>query len=112
MTPRATDWSLALLVALAALTGALTIFAGGPGQAWVFTLHGAGGLRSPSSSCPRAGACGGGRSTPTPGVLPPPWSPLTLLSGVAWASGGDWAFGGFRLLFWHDALGAVLPPSS
>ena len=44
MTPRGTDWGLATLVALLALTGALTYFAGAPSRAWVFTLHAAAGL--------------------------------------------------------------------
>lgn len=41
MSPRGTDWSLALLVALLVATGLLTAFAGSPGSAWVFALHGA-----------------------------------------------------------------------
>ena len=39
MTPRGTDWSLALLVALGVVTGAATWFAGSPGAAWVFGAH-------------------------------------------------------------------------
>jgi len=41
VTARGTDWSLALLVALLVATGLLTAFAGSPGSAWVFALHGA-----------------------------------------------------------------------
>jgi hypothetical protein len=44
VTPRGTDWSLAALVALLAVTGGLTALAGSPGREWVFALHGAGGF--------------------------------------------------------------------
>ena len=43
MTPRGTDWSLALLVALGVATGLATWFAGSPGAAWVFGAHAVGG---------------------------------------------------------------------
>ena len=39
VTPRGTDWSLALLVGLLSVTGALTFFAGQSGSAWVFAAH-------------------------------------------------------------------------
>ena len=39
MTPRATDWGLAALVALLIATGALTLFAGSGGDSWVFAAH-------------------------------------------------------------------------
>ena len=44
MTPRSTDWGLALLVGLLFATGAMTLFAGGREDAWVFAVHGAGGF--------------------------------------------------------------------
>ena len=43
VTPRGTDWGLALLVAIAVATGLGTWFAGSPGAAWVFGVHTAGG---------------------------------------------------------------------
>jgi len=43
VTPRGTDWSLALLVALGLGTGLATWFAGSPHSAWVFAAHAAGG---------------------------------------------------------------------
>ncbi|MGI8512555.1 MAG: molybdopterin-dependent oxidoreductase, partial [Solirubrobacteraceae bacterium] len=43
MTPRGTDWSLALLVGLGFTTGLLTLFAGTPGGAWIFAAHTIGG---------------------------------------------------------------------
>ncbi|HKF79342.1 MAG TPA: hypothetical protein VKB17_00795 [Thermoleophilaceae bacterium] len=44
MTPRATDWGLALLVGFLFVTGVMSLFAGRPGDAWVFALHGVGGF--------------------------------------------------------------------
>ena len=44
MTPRATDWGLALLVGVLFATGVMSLFAGRSGDAWVFALHGAGGF--------------------------------------------------------------------
>ena len=43
VTPRGTDWSLALLVALGLGTGLATWFAGSSHSAWVFAAHAAGG---------------------------------------------------------------------
>ena len=42
VTARGTDWGLAALVALLVATGALTLFAGGSSDAWVFAVHDAG----------------------------------------------------------------------
>ena len=39
VTPRGTDWGLALLVALGLASGLATWFAGSPGGAWVFGAH-------------------------------------------------------------------------
>ena len=39
MTPRGTDWGLAVLVGLLFVTGVLSMFAGAPGDAWVFVAH-------------------------------------------------------------------------
>src|SRR3954449_3746093 len=41
LTPRGTDWSLALLVALGLATGLSTWFAGSHQSAWVFAVHAA-----------------------------------------------------------------------
>ena len=39
VTPRGTDWSLALLVAAGVASGLATWFAGSPGSAWVYGAH-------------------------------------------------------------------------
>ena len=44
MTPRGTDWGLALLVALGLVSGLATWFAGSPGGAWVFGAHALAGI--------------------------------------------------------------------
>src|SRR4051794_16794331 len=115
VTARGTDWSLALLVAIAFVTGLLTLFAGEPGEEWVFAIHGIGGV-----------AVGGVlvwevRRVWRRVLKPERWdrrtgaglAALTLVatvvgSGIVWAAGGDLDFGGFGLLNWHFALGALL----
>src|SRR4051812_4124561 len=39
VTPRGTDWGLALVVALLFATGMASLFAAAPGEAWVFVAH-------------------------------------------------------------------------
>lgn len=108
MTPRGTDWSLAALVGLLGVTGALVVWAGSPGRGWVFAVHDVGGfalggvlvwklrrvLPLRRSSLPSLGSLGF--------VL------LALAAGWLWSSAGPVALAGFSLLAWHSALGAVL----
>lgn len=115
MTPRATDWGLALLVGSLFVTGVMTLFGGGRDDAWVFALHGAGGFAlgafvgwklrrvwrrvlRPRSWDKRTGA---GAAAATL-VL------ATLASGWAWSGGVDLALAGYNVLNWHFALGTVL----
>ena len=115
VTPRGTDWGLAALVASLSATGALTLFAGGSGDAWVFALHDALGVAiavlvvvklrrvwprfaHPSRWSPWAGA----------GVLGAVLVIAALGSGLMWANGATVSPGGYSLLSWHDALGAFL----
>ena len=44
VTPRSTDWGLALLVGLLSATGVMTLFAGEQDDASIFAVHGAGGF--------------------------------------------------------------------
>ncbi len=115
MTPRATDWSLALLVGLLFATGIMTLFAGGRGDAWVFAAHGAGGFAlaalvgwklrrvwrrlAQPARWDRLTAAGAGALALVA---------ATLLSGVAWSSGFELSAAGYNLLGWHFALGAAL----
>ena len=115
MTPRGTDWSLASLVALGLVSGVLTLFAGAPGRAWVFTVHGVGGtalglvlawklrrvwsrLADPARWDQRTAA----------GAAALGFVATVLVSGWAWSSGGNLRVGGYNLLNWHFALGAAL----
>jgi cytochrome b561 len=115
VTPRGTDWSLALLVALLVATGVLTVVAGSPGTAWVFAAHGAFGaalaivlvwkgrrvwsrVLDPDRWDGRTGF----------GVMAGALVAAVLLSGFVWSAGGDLHLAGFGLLNWHWALGAVL----
>ena len=115
MSPRGTDWSLALLVALLVATGLLTAFAGSPGSAWVFALHGALGAAIAIVLVWKS------RRVWSRVVDPARWDGSTgfgllagalvgaaLVSGFVWSAGGDLHVAGFGLLNWHWALGAVL----
>ena len=106
MTPRGTDWSLALLVAAGVATGLATWFAGAPGSTWVFAAHAiAGGslafvlvvkLRRvlPKLAPASAGALG--------------LVAVVLLTGLVWSNAGSLAVAGFSVLVWHAALGGAL----
>ena len=106
MTPRATDWTLAALVAAGFGTGGLTLYAGGAGDAWVFAVHDIGGLAL-------AGAVGWKlrrvwRRPRWSGGAAAGMALLALGSGVVWALLGPLYLGGLSLLVWHGALGFVL----
>jgi len=115
VTPRGTDWSLALLVTVGVATGLATWFAGSPQSAWVFAAHGALGtalalvlgwkLRRvwPRIAAPRRwdGRTGAGLGALT-------LVALALGSGYAWSTGLNAALGGMTLLGWHVLLGALL----
>ena len=115
MTPRGTDWSLALLVSLLFATGLLTWFSGSEANAWVFASHGiAGGalafllgwklrrvarrLLDPASWDRRTLA----------GFSVLLLVGLTLLSGWVWTSFGALGLAGYTLLAWHTLLGILL----
>jgi hypothetical protein len=115
MTPRGTDWTLASLVAVLFTTGILTLLSGRGSEAWVFVLHGIGGLVLavvtgvklrrvwPRLLQPRYWD----RATII-GMLATASVVATLLSGAIWSSGGDLYALGFNLINWHIVLGVVL----
>ena len=115
MTPRGTDWSLALLVSLLFASGLGTWFAGDAGGAWVFAAHGiaAGALTfllvwklrrvwarlaHPERWDRRTLA----------GALALLLVVATIASGWFWVSAGLHYFAGYSGLAWHAALGGVL----
>lgn len=113
MTPRGTDWGLALLVAIAVGTGLATWFAGSPGAAWVFGAHTVGGtaiafvlVYKLRRVLPRLLARRDRRSTA--GAVALGLVAAALGSGYLWSSGGSLSVAGYTLLAWHAALGGVL----
>jgi len=115
MTPRGTDWTLAVLVTLLFTTGMLSLVSGAEGDAWVFVLHGAGGAA--------LGFVTGWKlrrvwrrvveirrwdQHTLPGLLAALLVVATIASGIVWSSGGDLYVAGFNLLNWHILLGVLL----
>jgi DMSO/TMAO reductase YedYZ molybdopterin-dependent catalytic subunit len=113
VTARVTDWGLAGLVAALLVTGALTLFAGSPGAAWIIALHDACGIAIALlviiklrrvwprllRSTRRAHAAGLGAALAVVGCL---------VAGFLWSGGIVVAPAGYSLLSWHDGLGAIL----
>jgi len=115
VTPRGTDWSLAALVALLAVTGALTALAGSQGGAWVFAAHGAGGFALAAVLGGKARRVWGRLARPRrwtgrarAGVLAAVLVVATLASGWAWSSGVALYGLGYNLLNLHVVLGVAL----
>src|SRR3954464_10868327 len=115
VTPRGTDWSLALLVALGLATGLSTWFAGSRQSAWVFAAHAALGTALALVVVWKL------RRVWARIVTPARWDGRTgaglgalllvaaaLGSGWAWSAGAKGAAGGMSLLVWHGVLGLAL----
>lgn len=113
MTARVTDWSLAGLVAALLVTGALTLFAGSPGAAWIIAVHDACGIAIAllvviklRRVWPRLARSS--RRTHATGIA----SALAVVgcfaAGFMWSEGVTAAPGGYTLLSWHDDLGVIL----
>jgi hypothetical protein len=115
MSPRLTDWSLALGAALASTTGIVSLASGLPQEWFIFVLHAIAGfwlllllwgkLRRvwPRLIHPRRW----NRRTVL-GMLALLLVTLALGSGIWWAAGGELYLAGFNLLNWHIGLGFVL----
>ncbi len=115
MSPRLTDWSIALAVVLASATGIISLVSGHPQDWLIFVLHCIGGLWLllllwgklrrvwPRLIHPRRWD----RRTVF-GLLALLVVALALGSGIWWVTGGDLYFAGFNLLNWHITLGFVL----
>ena len=112
---RVTDWGLALLVVALVASGAVTLFAGAPADAWVFAAHDALGvgillllavkLRRVRARVFRAARWD--RRTIF-GVFVAVLAIAALASGLLWADGITPDVAGYSLLSVHDALGAAL----
>jgi DMSO/TMAO reductase YedYZ molybdopterin-dependent catalytic subunit len=115
MSPRLTDWSIALAAALAGATGVISLASGLPQDWLIFVLHCVAGfwlllllwgkLRRvwPRLIHPRRWD----RRTVF-AILALLLVALALGSGIWWVLGGVFFFAGFNLLNWHIALGFVL----
>jgi Oxidoreductase molybdopterin binding domain len=115
VTARGTDWGLAALVASLIVTGALTLFAGGSGDVWVFVAHDALGFAIVGLLVfklrrvwPRLRLSERWDRKTMAAVLGTALVVAALGSGLLWSTGITPAPGGYSLLAWHDALGAVL----
>jgi DMSO/TMAO reductase YedYZ molybdopterin-dependent catalytic subunit len=115
VTPRGTDWSLALLVALGLATGLSTWFAGSHDSAWVFAAHAVLGTALAlvlvwklRRVAPRIVAPARWDGRTGAGLAALAFVAVALGSGVAWSSGANVAFGGMTLLGWHVLLGLAL----
>jgi hypothetical protein len=101
------------MVGFLAVTGVWTLFAGDPGDAWVFVAHDVGGvalaavlawkLRRVVPRLLRRWE----RST-TAGAAALALVGTVLGSGIAWSTGARLSLGGYNLLAWHFALGGAL----
>jgi DMSO/TMAO reductase YedYZ molybdopterin-dependent catalytic subunit len=115
VTPRGTDWGLALLVTLGLASGLATWFAGSPQDAWVVGAHGVAGLAlglllvaKLRRVLPRL--VRGPRRDPgvRRGVLALSLVLAVLISGAVWSSAGSVGVAGYTVLAWHALLGAAL----
>ena len=115
MSPRLTDWSIALSALVACATGVISLISGHPQEWFIFALHGIGGLWLmlllwgklqrvwPRIIHPRRWD----RSTIF-GLLAMLLVVSALASGIWWVVGGELDFAGFNLLNWHIALGFAI----
>ena len=115
MSPRLTDWSLALSAGIAFGSGVVSLVSGRPELWFVFALHGMAGLWLLL-------LLWGKFARVLPRLLRPRlWDRATLFgaaaalvvalalgSGVVWVFGGDLYVAGFNLLNWHILLGIGL----
>jgi multisubunit Na+/H+ antiporter MnhG subunit len=115
MSPRLTDWSLALAAFLGLMTGLVSLISGLPRDWFIFVVHAVAGFwllvllwGKLQRVWPRLIQPRRWNRRTIYGVLALLVVVLALGSGIWWAGGGQWDFAGFNLLNWHIALGFVL----
>lgn len=115
MSPRLTDWSLALAAAFALTTGVVSLVSGLPRDWIIFALHGMAGFwlllllwGKLRRVWPRLTHLRRWDRRTIFGLLALLLVALTLGTGIAWAAGGTWSFTGFNVLNWHIGLGFVV----
>jgi DMSO/TMAO reductase YedYZ molybdopterin-dependent catalytic subunit len=115
VTARVTDWGLAALVAVLLATGALTLFAGAPGSAWIIAVHDGCGIAIALLVAvklrrvwPRLARSARNVDRRAAGIVAATAVIGCVLAGLLWSAGLAVAPAGYSLLSWHDALGAIL----
>jgi DMSO/TMAO reductase YedYZ molybdopterin-dependent catalytic subunit len=115
VTARGTDWGLATLVAALVASGALTLFAGSPGDTWVYAAHDALGVAIAlllvfklRRVWPRVVHASRWDNSTLIGVLGLTLVTVAIGSGLLWSDGVTPAVFGYSLLSVHDAAGAIL----
>src|SRR5260370_14255681 len=115
MSPRLTDWSIALAAGLALLTGLISLISGHLGDWIIFALHGVAGLwlllllwGKVRRVWPRLLHLRRWDRRTVLGLLALLVVMLTLGTGIWWVAGGELYFGGVNLLNWHIILGFVV----
>jgi DMSO/TMAO reductase YedYZ molybdopterin-dependent catalytic subunit len=115
VTPRGTDWGLALVVALLFASGMASLFAASPGEGWVFIVHDALAFVLAGLLVAKMRRVWRRLFGPEdwdrlvkPGVIATALVAAALLSGWVWAAGGRVSVAGFTLISWHLVLGWAL----
>jgi DMSO/TMAO reductase YedYZ molybdopterin-dependent catalytic subunit len=115
VTPRGTDWGLALVVALLFATGMASLFAASPGEEWVFVAHDVLAFALAGLLAVKMRRVWRRLVDPAqwdrlvkPGVLATSFVAAALASGWLWSGGGRISIAGFTLLSWHLVLGWAL----
>ncbi|HEU0002603.1 MAG TPA: molybdopterin-dependent oxidoreductase, partial [Ktedonobacteraceae bacterium] len=115
MSPRLTDWSLALAAMLALVTGLISLVSGHLGDWVIFALHGAAGLwlllllwGKLRRVWPRLVHLRRWDRRTVLGLLALLVVLLALGAGIWWVAGGELYFAGFNLLNWHITLGLAI----
>src|SRR5260370_16190901 len=115
LSPRLTDWSLALAASLAIATGIVSLVSGRPQEWFIFALHGVAGFWlllllwvKVRGGWPGVILRGGWDRRTVFGLLALLLVLLAIGSGTWWAAGGQLYLAGFNLLNWHIGLGFVL----
>jgi len=115
MSPRLTDWSIALATFLAFILGLVSLISGLPQEWIIFALHGIAGLwlllllwGKLRRVLPRLLHPKNWNRRTVFGLLALLFVSLTLGSGIWWVGGGEEYVAGFNLLNWHIVLGFVL----
>jgi DMSO/TMAO reductase YedYZ molybdopterin-dependent catalytic subunit len=110
VTPRGTDWGLALLVAVLFVTGFVGYFSGEPRDAWAIAVHDVVGFVLAVFVAVKLRRVWQRlrEKLPASGLLATVFVMLTLFTGWLWATGANGSIAGYSLLVWHTALGAAL----